>query len=114
MFLEQFSDLFKLYVSCDRLFVVGDLNVHFDKPSDSSTSALNVVLDNLSLYQFVKIPTHRHGHILDWLITGVLSVVRFLALKKYAHNYYNYYCLYVFVRFKPEMDDYTKLYATKG
>ena len=32
MFLEQFSDLLELYVSCDRLFVVDDLNVHFDKP----------------------------------------------------------------------------------
>ena len=30
MFLEQFSDLLESYVSCDRLFVVGDLNVHFD------------------------------------------------------------------------------------
>ena len=50
MFLEQFSDLLESYVSCDRLFVVGDLNVHFDKPSDPSTSALNVVLDNLSLH----------------------------------------------------------------
>ena len=35
---------------CDRPFVVGDLNVHFDKP-DPTTSALNAVLDNLSLHQ---------------------------------------------------------------
>ena len=68
MCLEQFSDLLESYVSCDRLFVVGDLNVHFDKPSDPNTSALNVVLDNLSLHQLVKVPTHRHGHTLDWLI----------------------------------------------
>ena len=49
MFSEQFSGLLESYVSCDRLFVVGDLNVHFDKPSDPSASALNVVLDHLSL-----------------------------------------------------------------
>ena len=55
MFLEQFSDLLASYVSCDRLFVVGDLNVHFDKPSDPTTSALNVVLDNLSLHQLVNV-----------------------------------------------------------
>ena len=48
MFLEQFSDLLESHVSCDRLFVVGDLNVRFDKNSDPSTSALNVVLDILS------------------------------------------------------------------
>ena len=42
------------------------------------TSALNVVLDNLSLHQLVKVPTHRHGHTLDWLVTnratGVLDL----------------------------------------
>ena len=70
MFLEQFSDLLESYVSCDRLFVVGDLNVHFDKPSDPTTSALNVVLDNLSLHQLVNVPTHQHGDTLDWLITN--------------------------------------------
>ena len=55
MFLEQFSDLLESYVSCDRLFVVGDLNVHFDKPSDHSPSVLNVVLNNLSLPQLVNV-----------------------------------------------------------
>ena len=42
MFLEQFSDLLESYVPCDRLSVVGDLNVHFDEPSDPRTSALNL------------------------------------------------------------------------
>ena len=70
MFLEQFSDLLESYVSCDRLFVVGDLNVHFDKSSDPSTSALNAVLDNLILHQLVNVSTHRRGHTLDWLITN--------------------------------------------
>ena len=74
MFLEQFSDLLESYVSCDRLFVVVDLNVHFDKP-DPSTSALNVVLDNLSLHQLVNIPTHQRGHTLDWLITNCATDV---------------------------------------
>ena len=52
------------------LFVVGHLNVHFYKPYDASTSALNVVLENLSLHQLVNVPTHRRGHTLDWLITS--------------------------------------------
>ena len=53
-------------------FVVGDPNVHFDKPSDPSrpTSALNLVVDDISLHKLVKIPTHRCGHTLDWLITN--------------------------------------------
>ena len=68
MFLEQFSYLLESYVSCDRLFVVGDLNVHFDKSSDPSTSAPNVILDNLCLRQLVKVPTHQIGQTSDWLI----------------------------------------------
>ena len=78
MFLEQFSDLLESYVSCDRLSVVGDPNVHFDKPSDPS--ALNVVLDNLSLHQLVNVPTHRRGHTLDWLITNCATDVLDLSL----------------------------------
>ena len=70
MFLEQFTDLLESYVACDRLFVVGDLNVHFDNPSDPCTAALNAVLANLSLEQLVNVPTHRRGHTLDWLITN--------------------------------------------
>ena len=70
MFLEQFSDLLELSVSCDGLFVVGDLNVHLDKPSHPSTSAPNVGLDNLSLHQLIKVSTPRHGYPLDWLTTN--------------------------------------------
>ena len=70
MFLEQFTDLLKSYVACDRLFVVGDLNVHFNNPSVPCTAALNAVLANLSLKQLVNVPTHPCGHTLDWLITN--------------------------------------------
>ena len=70
MFLEQFSDLLESYVSCDRLFVVGDLNVHFDRPSHPTTSGQKVAIDNLSLHQLVNVPTHRRGHTLDRLITN--------------------------------------------
>ena len=64
MFLEQIFNHLESFVSCDGLFVVDDLNAHFDKPSDSSTSAINVVLHNLSLHQLIKyLPTH-------WLITN--------------------------------------------
>ena len=47
MFLKQFTDLLESDVACERPFVVGDLNVHFDNPSDPCAAALNV--GNLSL-----------------------------------------------------------------
>ena len=49
---------------------MGDLNVHFDNSSDPCTAALDAVLGNLSLEQLVNVPTHRHGHTSDWLITN--------------------------------------------
>ena len=73
--MEQFSDLLESYVSCDRLFVEGDLNIHFDKTSDPSTCALNVVLDNLSFDRLVKVPAHQRDHTLDWLITNCVTDV---------------------------------------
>ena len=91
MFLEQFSDLLESYVSCNRLFVVGDVIVHFGKPSDPSTSALNAVLDNLRLHQLVNVPTYRRGHTLDWLITNRatdvfdLTVVEHVAIRPFCY-----------------------------
>ena len=103
IFLEQFSDLLESYVSCDRLFVVGDLNVHFDKPSDPSTSALNVVLDNLSLHQLVKVPTHWRGHTLDWLITNRPTYVLDLTVIDMLLSDHFVVSFYLFLR-KPIRD----------
>ena len=40
MFLDEFSDLPESYGSCDRLFVLGDINFHFDSDSDVSVADL--------------------------------------------------------------------------
>ena len=40
MFLDEFPDLLESYVSCDRLFVLGDINFHFDSDSDISVADL--------------------------------------------------------------------------
>ena len=40
MFLDEFPDLLQSYVSCDRLFVLGDINFHFDSDSDVSVADL--------------------------------------------------------------------------
>ena len=37
---------------------MGDLNVHFDNPSDPCTAALNVVFVNFRLEQLVNVPIH--------------------------------------------------------
>ena len=40
MFLDEFPDLLESYVSCDRLFVLGDINFYFDSDSDVSVADL--------------------------------------------------------------------------
>ena len=69
MFTEQLPDLLD-YVSSLPGFVclVGDMNIHFDNPLQSLTYQ---TLSTLSLYGLVQVinePTHRCGHIIDWVI----------------------------------------------
>ena len=48
--------------------LVGDMNIHFDYPSQS---LIKQTLTTLSLYNLVQVinkPTHRCGHIIDWVI----------------------------------------------
>ena len=69
MFTEQLPDLLD-YV--DRLpgFVclVGDMNIHFDNPLQSLTKQILSTLSLYSLVQVINKPTHRCGHIIDWVI----------------------------------------------
>ena len=69
MFTEQLPD-FLDYVNSLPGFVclVGDMNIHFDNPLQSLTKQ---TLSTLSLYDLVQVinePTHRCGHIIDWVI----------------------------------------------
>ena len=46
----------------------GDLSVHFDLPHNPTTTKLLDLLRMFSLHQTVQQPTHRQGHIIDWVI----------------------------------------------
>ena len=89
MFLDEFPDLLESYVSCDRLFVLGDINFHFDSDSDISVADLKKLLHNLSLQQLVNVPTHRRGHTLDWLITNrVVDVEELCVVDKLISDHF--------------------------
>ena len=50
------------------VYLVGDMNIHFDNPLHSLTKQ---TLSTLSLYDLVRVinePTHRCGHIIEWVI----------------------------------------------
>ena len=69
MFTEQLPDLLD-YVNnlpgCACL--AGDMNIHFDNPLQSQTKQTLTTLSLHSLVQVINKPTHRCGHIIDWVI----------------------------------------------
>ena len=69
MFTEQLPDILD-YVSNLPGFVclVGDMNIHFDNPLQSLTKQTLITLSLHSLVQVINKPTHRCGHIIDWVI----------------------------------------------
>ena len=66
---EQLPDLLD-YVNSLPKFVclVGDMNIHFDNPLQSLTKQTLSTLSLYSLVQVINKPTHRCGHIVDWVI----------------------------------------------
>ena len=69
MFTEQLPDLL-VSVSSLPGFVclVGDMNIHFDNPLQSLTKQTLTILSLYSHVQVINKPTHRCGHIIDWVI----------------------------------------------
>ena len=69
MFTEQLSDL-RDYVENLPRFVclVGDMNIHFDNPLQSLTKQTLITLSLYVLVQVINRPTHRCGHVIDWVI----------------------------------------------
>ena len=48
--------------------LVGDMNIHFDKPLQSLTKQTLTTLSLYNLVQVINMPTHRCGHIIDRII----------------------------------------------
>ena len=69
MFTEQLPDLLD-YVNNLPGFVclVGDMNIHFDNQLQSLTKQTLTTLGLYNLDQVINKPTHRCGHIIDWVI----------------------------------------------
>ena len=69
MFTEQLPDLLEYVNSLPGLVcLVGDMNIHFDNPLQSLTKLTLSTLSLHGLVQVINKPTHRCGHIIDWVI----------------------------------------------
>ena len=45
--------------------ILGDLNAHFDMPTNPLVHKINSLLNRYSFYQAVTVPTHMFSHTLD-------------------------------------------------
>ena len=69
-FREEFSDFITEIDSKFKHYVIlGDFNVHMDNLASPQTRDFSDILDTFNLAQFVPVPTHRAGHILDLVIS---------------------------------------------
>ena len=69
LFVEQLSAFLEYCNSITGcLLILGDFNFHFDRPTDQHVSKILDLLKIFNLAQSVNLPTHTHGHILDWII----------------------------------------------
>ena len=70
LFLSEFTTLLEnLSITSGELLILGDFNLHVDKPSDPDASQLFSLLYAFGLTQHVRESTHTHGHTLDLGIT---------------------------------------------
>ena len=68
MFTEQLPDLNYINYLPGFVCLVGDMNIHFDNPLQSLTKQTLTTLSLYDLVQVINKPTHRCGHIIDWVI----------------------------------------------
>ena len=55
--------------------ILGDLNVHFDIPTNPLVLKINSLLNRYSFYQAVTVPTHKFGHTLDIMFRPNYDIV---------------------------------------
>ena len=90
-FIEQFHDYMDSQVSSSgKLIVLGDFNLHFDKPDDIYANQMRDILYSFSLNQHVHMPTHKLGHTLDLVITRSEDDLDVQNLQNYAPDMFDH------------------------
>lgn len=69
-FFDEFTELLSKHILLPgKLLLLGDFNIHWNKPTDSCTLKLRDILDSFQLRQHVCEPTHTSGNTLDLVIS---------------------------------------------
>ncbi len=65
-FIKLFGDfLSELVLAADKVFIIGDFNIHVDNEKDALGSAFIDILNSIGVRQQVSGPTHCQNHTLD-------------------------------------------------
>ena len=71
-FMEEFSQFLEiLFVCWEKLVICGDFNYWLDNPSLKPYTEFMSLLDINNMSNYVQVPTHISGHILDLVLTPV-------------------------------------------
>ena len=96
MFFEEFPTLVSEYSHARRdLAFIDDFNFHFQDSSNGDVDQLKTFLNDHDLVQLVDMPTHKRGHVLDWVIVRrdasclSLETVEDIALSDHSAIYYS-------------------------
>jgi len=69
-FYNEFTSYLEVVATFNsQLVIAGDLNIHFEQPTDPVTMRINQLLASFALVQRVDQPTHQCGGILDVIVT---------------------------------------------
>ena len=105
------SEFYKLLEHCNtstnQPMILGDINMHFNKPNDTYVAQL---LDMLNIFRFVQSvqgPTHSKGNTLDWLMQRPEDeLVRSVAVSQSLTS--DHYCVLskVYGKIQPPLTEY--------
>lgn len=93
-FLTEFLDLLSvIHMSYDTCNLIGDFNIHADNLADTRAKDFLELLECMAFKQHVNVPTHKHGHTLDLIISYGLNInilsVTDLALSDHHCVFFN-------------------------
>ena len=53
----------------ENVLIIGDFNLHFDRPDETHVKQCIELFEVRNLSQHILKPTHKVGHIIDWVVT---------------------------------------------
>ena len=77
-----------MFFLCLFFFIIGDFNLHFNKPEDFYVSKFINILNTFNLTQHISTPTHTSGNTIDFLITSFIINIHNLSTIKFDYSDY--------------------------